>query len=206
MGTDKAQLQHGDATLLDRAIATAQAAGFAVTVSVAADSQLSEQLAARGISVVMDKDPELGPLGGITAALEGLAAYSSSSQPVLFMPVDVPRLPAEFLSWLWRRALSIDAQAAISLVDGREQPLCAVYASALARPLRQQLGNGERKVMRALRQVVPADSLDCFDVEAVAPVMGWFRPDRWFTNVNTPEEWVAMREDTLRGDRTPSRI
>lgn len=204
MGTDKAQLRLGGVSLLDHAMAAAQAAGFAVSVSVAADSSQLALPAERAIPVVPDTDPELGPLGGMVSALEALAG--STPRPVLFLPVDVPLLPAEFLSWLWRRALSTDASAVVPRVAGREQPLCAVYMSTLADPLRRQIAGGERKVTRALRHAAPEHNLDCFDVEAVAPFMGWFRPQRWFTNVNTPEEWHALHEDTLRGDPTRTGI
>jgi molybdopterin-guanine dinucleotide biosynthesis protein A len=205
MGTDKAQLQLGGATLLERAIATAQDAGFAVSVSVAETASVSAgQLRLSGIAVVHDKHPEQGPLGGIEAALDSLV--SEPPQSALFLPVDLPLLPAAFLRWLWNRARSTDALATIPRIDGREQPLCAVYASTLAAPLRQALAGGERKVIRAFSQAVPANRLDRFHIEAIAPLLGWHRPERWFTNVNTPAQWATLQQHTLRDDRTPSRI
>jgi molybdopterin-guanine dinucleotide biosynthesis protein A len=210
MGTDKAQLLLGGVTLLERAIATAQDAGFAVSVSVAGPaSALTGRLSRAGIPWVHDKYPEQGPLSGIEAALDSLVAdtpVSNPQQPVLFLPVDLPRIPAAFLRWLWSRALSTDALATIPRIDGREQPLCAVYAGTLAAPLRQALAGGERKVIRALRQAVPGNRLDRFHVETVAPLLGWQRPQYWFTNVNTPEDWVALQQGTFRDEQAPSRI
>jgi molybdopterin-guanine dinucleotide biosynthesis protein A len=205
MGTDKAMLRLRSVTLLERACSTLEEAGFAVAVSVAdAGSPAALQLAGSGIPIVRDKDPEQGPLGGIVAALESVA--SESQQPVLFLPVDVPLLPPEFLLWLWRRAVSSGAAATIPAIHGREQPLCAVYRSKLAAPLRHALAGGERKVMRAISAAAAAGDLDRVSVEAVTPLMGWYRPQLWFTNVNTPGDWAAVEQATLRGQAEPSRI
>ena len=205
MGTDKSQLRLGGATLLERSIATAQKAGFAVSVSVADPaSKMALQLSSAGIPTVHDRHSEQGPLAGIAAALDSLAP--EQARPVLFLPVDLPLLPAEFLLWLWNRALTTDALATIPRIGGREQPLCAVYASTLAAPLGRALAGGERKVIRALTQAVPPDQLDRFHVEAIAPLMGWRRPQLWFTNMNSPADWETLTQETLRDDRTPSRI
>ena len=204
MGSDKAQLRLAGATLLERAIAVAEETGFAVAVSVAAGSSLIPLLSARGITTIRDRLVEQGPLAGIVAALDVLAC--DLPQRLLFVPVDTPRLPAHFLRWLWQRSLSSNALAILPAVGGREQPLCAVYSGELAAPLRDALVGGERKVIRALRRIVPAERFDCFDVEVVAPLMGWHQPQYWFTNVNTPRDWAELQADPFRGDPAANRI
>jgi molybdopterin-guanine dinucleotide biosynthesis protein A len=203
MGQDKTQLRLAGVTLLDRAVATLQEAGFSVSVSLAANSTLSAQLAARGIPTVVDRRAEQGPLGGIEAALESLVC--GPEERVLCLAVDLPRLPALFLRWLWDRASLTGALATIPIVDGQEQPLCAVYSTALTASLRAALDAGDRKIMRVLRQTVLPDRLDRFQVELIAPLLAWPRPQLWFTNVNTAEEWAAL-QPASRDDLSPSRI
>jgi molybdopterin-guanine dinucleotide biosynthesis protein A len=203
MGADKTQLRLAGVTLLDRALSTAQEAGFAVSVCVGADSRAAAPCAARGIPTVVDLRPDLGPLGGMEAALESLIPGPAAC--ALFLAADLPRIPSRFLRWLWDRASLTGALATIPLIDGQEQPLCAVYSAALAAPIRDALDAGDRKIMRVLRQAVPPHRLDRFQVEAIAPLLGWHRPQLWFTNVNTPEEWAALQAAS-RDDLSASRI
>jgi molybdopterin-guanine dinucleotide biosynthesis protein A len=203
MGSDKTQLRLAGVTLLDRALATAQQAGFSVSVSLAAGSTLAAQLARRGISAVVDRRADQGPLGGIEAAFESFVP--EPGERVLFLAVDLPRLPAAFLRWLWDRASLTGALATIPVVDGQDQPLCAVYSTTLAAPIGMALDAGDRKIMRVLRQAMPPDRLDRFQVESIAPLLGWPRPQLWFTNVNTPDEWAAL-QPASGDDLSPSRI
>jgi molybdopterin-guanine dinucleotide biosynthesis protein A len=88
-------------------------------------------------------------------------------------------------------------------INGRPQPLCAVYHRELLGPITRSLLAGDYKVMRAVCAAVPRfGSVDIFDVELVAsadPDMFAFSPlpaYRWFHNCNTPED-IAGIENAL---------
>ncbi len=183
MGRDKTQLPLGGATLLERALALLRRAGFAPGV---AGLRTAVPCSAPCLA---DRFPGAGPLAGIEAAL---ASVPEPPQPILFVPVDLPLLPAAFLQTMFRRAESSGAWATVPWAGGRPQPLCAVYSSGLALGLADALGKEDRKVMRVLERLVPTDRFDRFRVEALAPLEGWHAAQRWFWNVNTPAEWEEV--------------
>ncbi len=185
MGRDKAQLPFAGGTLLDHALSKLTEAGFAPSIA---------GLRTATHPYLPDNYPGSGPLGGIEAALRSL--QSERPQPVLFLPVDLPMLPAEFLGFLYRRAETTGALATIPFAQGRPQPLCAVYPSSFAPGIRAALEGGDRKVMRVLR-ALSGPALDTPQVEALAPLHGW-EPHRWFTNLNTPTDY-AWLESHPRG-------
>ncbi len=183
MGRDKSQLPYGSSTLLEHMLAVLRLAGFTPGVAgLTTAIQCSAPL-------VFDTFPGDGPLAGIEAALHSVG----SSQPVLFVSVDLPLLPPVFCRVLWERVQATGAPATVPFVGGKPQPLCAVYSSALAPGITAALANGDRKVMRVLGRLVaefPAGQQhDYFRVEPLAVARGWYDPDRWFTNVNTPADW-----------------
>ena len=182
MGRDKAQLAFQGRTLLDHAFAKLTEAGFSAAIA---------GLRTPTHPFLPDNFPESGPLGGMEAALGSLAG--EPPQPVLFIPVDLPLLPAEFLCALYDRANTTGALATVPFAQGRPQPLCAVYGSSLASGIRAALAGGDGKVMRVMRALAGA-SLDTPRVEALAPLHGW-EAHRWFTNLNTPEDYVGLNNE-----------
>ncbi len=181
MGRDKAQLPFRGAPLVEHALSTLRSAGFDPAIA----GLRGEQTASAPL--IQDNYPESGPLGGIEAALRTL-----SDQPALFLPVDLPLLPAAFLQTLWTRAENTGALATIPFAQGRPQPLCAVYGSQLAPGIARALDQGDRKVMRVLQALVPPSRFHTFRVEALAPLHGWQGTHRWFTNLNTPEDYALL--------------
>ena len=147
---------------------------------------------------IADLHPGCGPLGGIEAAL------TASSRPLnVFLPLDMPLLPAKFLVWMLRRAKITGAMVTLPRINGRPQPLCAVYHRELLGPITRSLIAGDYKVMPVVCAAAPRfGSVDIFDVELVAsadPDMFAFSPlpaYRWFHNCNTPED-IAGIENAL---------
>ncbi len=184
MGRDKAQLVLGGQSLLERALDLLRAAGFEPAVA-----GLRAPVACSA-PCIFDATPNAGPLGGIEAALASLPV--GREQPVLFIPVDLPLLPAAFLEVLFARAGHSGARATVPYAGGRPQPLCAVYCSSLADGIGNALRRGDRKVMRVVGELSPGSSLDRFRVEILAPLHGWQAAHRWFWNVNTPEDLAAV--------------
>ena len=173
MGQDKASLLLHGRTLLDRALETLTTVGAPATV-------------------LPDIHPHCGPLSGIEAALT-----ATTHDYNLFLPVDLPLLPAPFLRWMLSRALNTGALVTIPRIQGRPQPLCAVYHRELLPSITAALEAGNYKVMMVL--TAAADRMDLFDTERVAstnPAFSTFSPHplhRWFFNCNTPSDLTLIK-------------
>jgi molybdopterin-guanine dinucleotide biosynthesis protein A len=196
MGQDKALLPWGGQTLLEVALDKLRALPLATAPRIAAArSDLSSHA-----GVIADLHPGCGPLSGIEAAL------AASSRPLnVFLPVDVPLLPAQFLLWMLQRAETTGALVTVPRINGWPQALCAVYHRDLLGHISASLVAGDYKVMHVvnsaagpLSQSPRSRSMDVFDVELVAsanPQLLAFSPlplYRWFHNCNTPADMAAM--------------
>jgi molybdopterin-guanine dinucleotide biosynthesis protein A len=160
---------------------------------------------ARYTQIIPDNFRQAGPLAGMEAAL----AVSDSALN-LFVPVDLPGLPAEFLRWLMERGERSRAVATIPHYAARAQPLCAVYSSRLLTGLRRSMAAGDFKVMAAIREAARdlREPLDEFDVESVAASgpAAWplhLSLADWFRNVNTPADYDGLQAATGAKGRHP---
>jgi molybdopterin-guanine dinucleotide biosynthesis protein A len=191
---DKTQLPFAQTTLLGHALQLLRSLGFHPRIAgVPLDADLNAVC-------IPDNFPQCGPLAGIEAALAAARTHAASSEQVLFLPVDLPLLPASFLQALWHRAQITQALATIPTCTGRPQPLCAVYSTRLGPALTRALAGGQYKVMRALEQATEpfgAGALDQFSVEALEASDGFpptpTPPHTWFTNCNTPSDWQYLQ-------------
>jgi molybdenum cofactor guanylyltransferase len=173
MGQDKALMRVGGRTLLEQALEKLPGARIA-----GARSDLSAFA-----SVIPDIHPDCGPLSGIEAALA--ASHSTFN---VFLPVDMPLLPATFLTWMLQRAQITGSLATIPRINGQPQPLCAVYQRDLLPSISSALSRGDYKVMPAVGQA------DLFDVEMLASTSLEIATPvyRWFHNCNTPEDALVL--------------
>ena len=140
--------------------------------------------------VIPDNFPNAGPLGGIEAALS-----ASTTDLNLFLPVDLPNLPIEFLRVLVARAEDSNAVATIPTLAGLPQPLTAIYSRRLLPGLRAALAAGDYKVMTAITAAAAALNapVDLFSVESLAPNPEGPNPEQWFRNLNTPSDLELLR-------------
>ena len=129
------------------------------------------------------------------------AALAATAQPLnLFLPVDLPLLPARFLGWMLGRAETTGALVTVSRINGRPQPLCAVYHRDLLAGVTASLAAGNYKVMPVVTAAAQsrAQAIDVFDVELLAstcPELHRFSSlplYRWFHNCNTPEDITGI--------------
>jgi molybdopterin-guanine dinucleotide biosynthesis protein A len=214
MGRDKALLNLEGRPLIEHMVEKLR--GLGMTARICGSRR---DLAGFG-EIVTDNFEQAGPLAGIEAAL-----IISGAEMNLFVPVDLPGLSAEFLRWLMARAETSGAVATIPRYGDREQPLCAVYSRRLVEGMGDALHAGRRKVMDGVRGAAAGlgESIDTFDVECVAaagcveedlrlpasansgPMRGTrdLRPGEWFRNVNTPEDYEAVRMFAGAKDRHP---
>ena len=168
MGTNKALLKLGGETLVER--------GLRVMGEVCAEVAIAgggPELERFG-RVIRDEVKGCGPLSGLVAALEQ-SAYEWNA----FVPVDVPFVPSSVWTHLMAWADGSEAGSVWVQVNGVEQPLCGVYARAIAPSLRKSLAAGQLKVSSALALAGPVHLVK-------------FTESDWFRNVNTPEEFAGL--------------
>jgi molybdenum cofactor guanylyltransferase len=183
MGRDKALLELNNRPLIEHAIGKLRALGLSPQI-VGSRPDLASYA-----TILPDNYPDTGPLGGIEAALA-----ATNTELNLFLPVDLPYLPVEFLRWLIERAATTQALATIPRLQGRPQPLCAVYSKALLPHVRSALAAGNAKVMHAIEHAESAcgQRIDSFNTETIAAAQSWEQsiPLRlWFENINTPADF-----------------
>lgn len=124
-----------------------------------------------GVAVVWDRVAYEGPL---RALVDSAGIFDGE---LLVLATDWPELETEFL----RRLLVFarqdpDAWAVIPELDGRLQPLCALYREEIWPMLRQQVEAGEESLMDALRSL-PAERLGRWPVSGEASLRNWNRPE-----------------------------
>jgi molybdopterin-guanine dinucleotide biosynthesis protein A len=199
MGRDKALLEVEGRPLAALAVEKLRALRLDAKIC-GARSEVAAELV-RFADVIPDNFAGCGPVAGVEA---GLAA--SEADLSLFLAVDMPLVPGEFLRWMMERAETSEAVATIPVAGGREQPLCAVYSRRLLEGLRAAIATGYLKMMRAIEEAAATagERVDLFQVESVAsavPAGAWPQelPLRnWFLNANTPEEFERVMEQTGR--------
>lgn len=165
MGRDKARLELGGRSLLQRQVDKLRALGVGdIMVSGAGCA------APPGVRVIADERPGNGPLGGLHACLR-----AARCDACLVVSVDMPLLPAGALARLQqchRGGVTVLRHA------GREEPLVGVYDREAAEQIAALLSAGERAV-RALKRRVRWAAFD------------YLGPAELLANCNTPEEFAA---------------
>lgn len=153
MGQDKALLEAGGSTLLDRACKTAEA-----LQDILCQSTLEIFVSGRysGKNCIEDIYLRRGPLGGIHAAVKHLL---NRSDLVLFIPVDMPGIVAADLAEL---ACACNIEFDGSCFSGLPLPLCLTASTALLYSIERQLAdplnsNSIRELCGSLKmQILPA--------------------------------------------------
>lgn len=138
--------------------------------------------------VVEDFNPGLGPLGGICAALT-----STLSSQAVFLPVDLPFLPAALVVFMLHHARITGSAVTLCSVSGFVQTFPAVVCRTALPALLGELEAGRRGCFSAFQTASTrlGQPLSVLPVELlvqsghVAHPDG-FPPVRWFFNVNAP--------------------
>jgi molybdopterin-guanine dinucleotide biosynthesis protein A len=155
MGRDKAWLPWCGRPLVDHVVESLRQNVDEVVVVASAELDLPPLDAL----VVRDREPELGPMGGIR---EGLAHVSAKFAFVT--GTDVPFLAPAFVKGL----LAYECAAAVEL-DGIVQNLCAVYPRAALPAAEALIAEGRLRSLHLLEEMgyrrVPADAIP--DAESV---------------------------------------
>ena len=140
------------------------------------------------LPAIRDIHVEWGALGGLHAALNSCRAEWAA-----VVACDLPFVTGELLTRLAGLRKGFDAVVPLQ-PDGRRQPLCALYSVSACRYRAEQLiADGERRP-RALLDVVNSRIVG---FEEVGDLEG---ANRFFTNVNTPEDFARAREPSSGGE------
>ncbi len=175
MGRDKTKLELGGQTMLARACAFGSSLGCPVLV--ACGSMAHFEALPDGVRAVPDDAPGCGPLGGLCAGLSAM-----ETEFALVWAADMPFLSAIAAERL--RGAVGDADACAYVLDGRPEPMFALYRKSCLAPARERLSRGEFRLRGLLHEVklvtlTPDDSA-------------------LFVNLNTPAEFEQARRQVER--------
>ncbi|MGA8170430.1 MAG: molybdenum cofactor guanylyltransferase MobA [Methylocystis sp.] len=143
-----------------------------------------------GLPVVADDIAGFaGPLAGVLAGMDYVAANIVAVSDIVTVPADTPFIPGDLVKRLWDARTAANADIAVARSNGRDHHAIALWPVALRADLRRALEEEARKVAAFIGRFT--------HVEVEWPA----EPDDPFFNVNRPEdvehaEAMAMaRED-----------
>ena len=172
MGTDKARLELGGVTLLERAARTAHSASLPVIV---VGRDCPDDWPFPEAAFFSDAVPGRGPLGGLQTAL------THTGGPVLALACDLPLLTADALRWLSEQTPSEMGEHGLAVRNsGQWEPLFSVYTSACLSLIAARLAEG-RLSLYGLIESGDFGRIDAPDWVAAQLI-----------NVNTPDELAAL--------------
>ena len=179
MGVDKATIEMGGATLLDRAVSRLTEVCDPVLI---APGGLSLRVDARRL--IPDALPGAGPLGGIVAAL-----HRSPHSLLAVAAVDMPWLDPALLRLLAARIG--DHDVALCQTQRGLEPLHAVYARS-ALPVAEAALHSADRSLRGVIARLRARTI----AEEDWRTAGF--SERFASNVNTPADLAGISPETLR--------
>jgi molybdenum cofactor guanylyltransferase len=186
MKQDKAWLEVDGAPMIERVVAAAgPAAGRLGIIVNAANPQIEryERMAEScDAGLIFDLHEHLGPLGGVHTAL----AHCGVGESALILACDLPFITTDLLMFLCGVHQGENPQSITVPLDqsNRPQPLAAIYDQSLEATVGQMLAANELRVdllysRVSTRRISFAEFANLRDAE------------RFFINVNTPEEYIA---------------
>jgi molybdenum cofactor guanylyltransferase len=136
-GGDKPMRQIAGRTILDRVIARLKPQCDRLIINANGDPARFESF---GLPVVADSVADFpGPLAGILAALDWVAANRPDVSLVLSAAADCPFLPRDLVSRLHQALMKENAQLAVAASDGQSHPVIGLWSVALRDELRHSL-------------------------------------------------------------------
>ena len=190
MGADKALVRLGGQPLVVHALDILRSAGLKASLAGG-----SSALAAFA-PLVPDSRPGLGPLAGICAAIASTTAHLA-----VFMPIDLPLLPASLIACLLVHACNTGNPVTVPSVNGFAQTFPAVLDRKLLPGLEGELKAGRLGCFAALQAAAVnlGSPISVVSVETLVQSGQVAHPEslpatRWFLNVNSPEGLLLAHE------------
>lgn len=194
MGQDKALLRFLGRPLIELAVEKLRS--FCADVSIAGNR---DDLAAYG-AVVHEARQGIGPGAGLEAAL------LASRQPwTLLIPVDVPLFPADLLQrWVQEVVVNSGYGGSFLIANRERQPAFALLHRSCTASVVAALDAGEQRLTNLLYAADEAAicTVHPLDVKRFARNATAMEIERWFSNLNTPQEfaeaelWAAVADES----------
>jgi molybdopterin-guanine dinucleotide biosynthesis protein A len=176
-GGDKARLKIGRSTILNRVLTTLSEQCADIIINANGDP---ERFADTGCVVVPDNVPgHPGPLAGVLAGLDWLAAQNNRIEWILSVPGDCPFLPDDLVEKLHlaRRKMGAGVPLACARSGEWRHPVVGLWPVALRENLRKALVEDD------LRKI------EVWTAQHGIAIADWpAEPFDPFFNVNTPED------------------
>ncbi len=197
MGADKALILLKGQPLVAHALGILREAGL--EASLAGGQPALSAFA----PLVEDKQFGLGPLSGICAALA-----SASALWAVFIPVDLPLLPASLLGSLLGHARITGNAITVARVNGFVQSFPAVLDRAVLPVLQRELESGRGGCYSAFQAAASSrgETVTAIPVESLVQCGQISHPrglhaTRWFLNFNTAEDLRRAEVHSRSADR-----
>ena len=194
MGSEKALIELAGEPLVAHAIRILRKAGLTVWIA-GARSPLDCYA-----QVVPDTEPDRGPLGGICTALAFTAAKRA-----IFLPVDMPLLPAALVLLLLEAARGEDTLVTVPALGGFAQTFPVVVDRAALPWIRAALEGGRGGCFQAFQaaaagvgQTVKVVPVEQTEKDGKLGQIDALPVENWFMNVNEPAD-LARAEACLAG-------
>ena len=174
-GGDKARIEIGGVSILDRVLATLSAQCTGIIINANGDPK---RFADTGLTVVPDTVPDFaGPLAGVLAGLDWLAKQNKGIEWIVSVPADCPFLPEDLVERLHQARRNMGTALACARSGQWRHPVVGLWPLALREDLRKAL------VEEDLRKI------DMWTARHGVAIADWpDRPIDPFFNVNTPED------------------
>jgi molybdopterin-guanine dinucleotide biosynthesis protein A len=189
MGADKGKLMLGEETLIARAVRALSPVSSEVVLSCGREPKYSEL----GLRLVLDSEPDVGPLAGIAASLD-----ACDSDWLAVLACDLPHVVAAVPRALLARASSEGLDVCTLSSAGQVEPLIAVYRRTCLAPIREAMSLGLRRV-DSFHTCVGSDgrslSVGTLDVSELSAAV---RSLDVTMNLNTPEQFAAALSLTTK--------
>ncbi len=183
-GGDKAKIELGGVTILDRVLATLSAQCVGIVINANGDPKRFDDT---GLTVIPDNVPDHpGPLAGILAGLDWLAEQNNGVEWMLSVPGDCPFLPDDLVERLHQARRTMGAGVPLACARSGEwrHPVIGLWPLALRGDLRRAL------TVEDLRKI------EVWTARHGVAVADWpDQPVDPFFNVNTPED--AKRAEAI---------
>jgi molybdopterin-guanine dinucleotide biosynthesis protein A len=179
MGHAKAMLPFGDKLMLQHVVNILEPVVAPIVVAAAAGQQLPDLPAS--VRVVIDEQPDLGPLQGIYT---GLRALADECQAVYVTSCDVPLLKRKVIEAVIA-SLQQDPLAQIAVVQesGFFHPLAGVYGTALIEQIRALLDADQRRPLFLFEK--------CKTIAVQAEMLRQYDPElHSLMNLNQPQDYL----------------
>lgn len=192
MGRDKAFVEFGGRTLLERAADTLRRLGPGRVSVVLAEKPAADEAFPAGTGIVTDTYRGRGTPGALHAALS-----ACRERHALVLACDLPFVTAELLGLLLDTARREEAACVAPVQpDGIVQPLCAVYeAGRCLKTVTAAVTDDDDARVPSARELLRRLGTRAVGFDELAVLPG---AEHFFFNLNTPAD-LARAERILRG-------